>query len=176
MQNIKNFKLTKPVTPEQKAIAEQGPAAFLISEDGRDWYTSQKDFKADTLKFAYNAQGVITAISHDVSGLWPVDMSVAETDSAPEGVNNRGLWVYDGAHVFERELTASEREQMAAHTLSSRMRDAEAIIAPLSRAEKYGQATDTELARLTAWEKYTVLLSRIDVSQAPNITWPEEPQ
>ncbi|NTZ40650.1 tail fiber assembly protein [Enterobacter sp. JMULE2] len=55
------------------------------------------------------------------------------------------------------------------------MRDAEAIIAPLQRAVKYGIATDEEKALLESWEVYTVLLSRVDTSKAPDIEWPSPP-
>ncbi|MGK4356727.1 tail fiber assembly protein [Enterobacter cloacae] len=33
-------------------------------------------------------------------------------------------------------------------------------------------ATDEEIARLGEWEKYSVLLSRVDVRNAPDIEWP----
>ncbi len=56
------------------------------------------------------------------------------------------------------------------HTL---LADAENVITPLTRAVKYGIATDEEKARLEAWEKYSVLLSRTD---AENPGWPEQPE
>lgn len=39
-----------------------------------------------------------------------------------------------------------------------------------------GIATDDERGRYDDWRKYRVLLSRIDASLAPNITWPEPPK
>ncbi|EMQ9923697.1 tail fiber assembly protein [Enterobacter hormaechei] len=57
-------------------------------------------------------------------------------------------------------------------TKSRLMTNAEAVIAPLSRAVKYDIATDEEKAALEAWERYTVLLSRVDVD---NPVWPDEP-
>lgn len=56
------------------------------------------------------------------------------------------------------------------------MSAAEAIIAPLSRAKSLGIATQDELSRLEAWEIYSVLLSRVDVSKAPDVDWPEKPE
>ncbi|MGL4750999.1 MAG: tail fiber assembly protein, partial [Aeromonadaceae bacterium] len=35
---------------------------------------------------------------------------------------------------------------------------------------------DDELTSLTEWERYSVLLMRVDVSLAPNIEWPQKPQ
>lgn len=59
---------------------------------------------------------------------------------------------------------------------TSLMVAAEAAIAPLERAVRLGIATKEEQALLTAWETYSVLLSRIDTSMAPDIEWPVVPQ
>jgi hypothetical protein len=53
---------------------------------------------------------------------------------------------------------------------------AEAVIAPLSRAVKYDEATQNEKTKLIAWEKYSVQLSRIKPEDAPDINWPQPPQ
>ncbi|MCT8346584.1 tail fiber assembly protein, partial [Photorhabdus temperata] len=37
-------------------------------------------------------------------------------------------------------------------------------------------ATDSEKAALLEWKKYRVLLTRVDVNQAPNVEWPEVPK
>ena len=37
-------------------------------------------------------------------------------------------------------------------------------------------ATDEEKALYSAWKKYRALLNRVDISQAPNINYPEKPQ
>lgn len=50
--------------------------------------------------------------------------------------------------------------------------DASSTISILERAVKYGIATDDEKAALEEWERYSVLLSRVDISSAPDIDWP----
>lgn len=55
------------------------------------------------------------------------------------------------------------------------MSEAEEMILPLQRAVKYDIASDEEKQRLKAWEIYSVKLSRIDTSAAPEIEWPEKP-
>ena len=45
------------------------------------------------------------------------------------------------------------------------MANAEAIIAPLARAVKYGIATEEEAASLEAWELYTVKLNRVTLEK-----------
>lgn len=52
---------------------------------------------------------------------------------------------------------------------------AEEMILPLQRAVKYGIASEEEMERLKAWEIFSVELSRVDTSLAPEIEWPEPP-
>lgn len=65
----------------------------------------------------------------------------------------------------------AEAERMKAQLMAI----AEAAIAPLVRAVKYGMATESEKQLLEQWEVYTVLLSRVDTSKAPDIEWPPVP-
>ncbi|EFK3977986.1 tail fiber assembly protein, partial [Escherichia coli] len=51
--------------------------------------------------------------------------------------------------------------------------DAESVILPLERAVRLNMATDEERSRLEAWERYSVLVSRVDPA---NPEWPEMPQ
>ncbi|RXJ10472.1 tail fiber assembly protein [Lelliottia nimipressuralis] len=55
---------------------------------------------------------------------------------------------------------------------SQLMEEAEIVITPLSRAAKYGIATDKELSALEQWELYTVELNRVNPS-CPD--WPDIP-
>ncbi|ECE0111606.1 phage tail protein, partial [Salmonella enterica subsp. diarizonae] len=75
MINIKNFTPGDPKTPEQLELANKHRVLFLFSEDDQEWYESQKQFAADTIKFSYDSDGVIRSISRDVSALWPVGLS-----------------------------------------------------------------------------------------------------
>ncbi|ECK6141657.1 DUF4376 domain-containing protein [Salmonella enterica] len=107
MQNIKHF---TPYEPESPAFPG---AAYLKSEDGQDWYECQKHFADDTLKFTYDDNGVITCITRDVSGLWPVGLSVAEV---PDTTENRradisGRWGFDGEKIVDLMTTDKAREQ-----------------------------------------------------------------
>ncbi|WP_197028022.1 tail fiber assembly protein, partial [Enterobacter sp. T1-1] len=36
-------------------------------------------------------------------------------------------------------------------------------------------ATEDELTTLARWKRYRVMLSRLDISSAPDIEWPEKP-
>lgn len=45
-------------------------------------------------------------------------------------------------------------------------------IGPLQDAADLGIATDEETAGLKAWKTYRVMLSRVDTSKSPDISWP----
>lgn len=55
------------------------------------------------------------------------------------------------------------------------MNAATAAIAPLEDASVLGMATEEEAALLAKWQRYRVLLNRVDTSKAPEIEWPEVP-
>ncbi|EFE96337.1 tail fiber assembly protein, partial [Serratia odorifera] len=55
--------------------------------------------------------------------------------------------------------TTEEQQKRAEQKKQALMKEAEAIIAPLSRAVRLGMASDKEKGRLEAWERYSVLLT-----------------
>lgn len=68
------------------------------------------------------------------------------------------------------ELVAEAESKKAAL-----MTEAEDVIKPLERVVRLDMATDAEEALLEAWEKYSILVMRIDPTLAPDIDWPEKP-
>ncbi|EAW9401595.1 DUF4376 domain-containing protein [Salmonella enterica] len=113
MQNIKNFTRGNPKTAEQLVQANRHRVMFLFSEDGQEWYECQKQFAPDTIKVAYDADGVIRSLSLDVSALWPDNLSVAEV---PDTTANRradisGRWGFDGENIIDLMTADKAREQ-----------------------------------------------------------------
>lgn len=53
--------------------------------------------------------------------------------------------------------------------------NADYVIQPLQDADELGIATNDEKTLLNQWKAYRVALSRVDTSNAPDITWPEKP-
>ncbi|MGK0688369.1 tail fiber assembly protein [Serratia marcescens] len=92
-------------------------------------------------------------------------------DGKIRGASNRG----QPAWVDIPESTKEDSVLLATMKKQRLMADAEEIITPLARAVKLGMATEDEAAVLLAWERYTVLLSRIDPQQGRSIEWPELP-
>lgn len=186
MQHIKNFRIVDaPVhrLPLQSEI-DIG-VIFLASEDGKDWYECQALFSDNTVKVMYDAEGIICALVNKpvpqrgdvyaVSMLWPVDMSVVEMaiDDCPAECQADGTWRYTDGRI---EKIPVDNIAVAENKKSQLMADANAAIAPLERAVKLEMATGEEVERLNAWERYSVLLSRVKPEDTPDIVWPEKPE
>lgn len=181
-QHIKNFKLTS--TPPDNDFTRNAPPGtlFLVSEDGQEWYECQQLFSPDTAKIMYDADGVIWGVVNKpvsqrgdiyaVSMLWPVDMSVVEmdVDLCPDNCRGDGKWCYIDNCIKEIPvdyigIAESKKSQLLA--------EAENIIQLLKRAVRLGMATDKERTRLEAWERYSVLVSRVDTAKPE---WPQKPE
>ncbi len=78
----------------------------------------------------------------------------------------------DGA-VIKRIYTADEQQKLAELHKAALLSEAESVILPLERAVRLNMATGEERSRLDAWERYSVLVSRVDPS---NPEWPDMPQ
>lgn len=72
--------------------------------------------------------------------------------------------------------TRAQLSRLAGAEKERRRTKAEDVIVPLARAVKYGMATLDEKTRLERWEKYSVLLSRVNPGDAPDIEWPVMPE
>ncbi|MFJ5452931.1 tail fiber assembly protein [Pectobacterium jejuense] len=83
--------------------------------------------------------------------------------------------VWNGkAWVIDKEAQAAAALKAAQSELASRKAAAAARINELTYAVNLDIATAAEKTELTAWQKYAVLLSRVDVN-ATDIEWPEQP-
>jgi hypothetical protein len=73
-------------------------------------------------------------------------------------------------------LTNEQLALIAEATKANLMAEATRVIAPLEDAQKYAMATAEELSSLEAWQKYRVMLFRVNTSLAPDIEWPITPK
>ncbi|ENL3128262.1 tail fiber assembly protein [Escherichia coli] len=104
-----------------------------------------------------------------VPGDYPVDTTI-NPPTTPYDKWNGERWVTDKAAKAAAEIAE------AAATKSALIKSAAAKIEPLQDAVDLDMATDEEKSRYDAWRKYRVLLTRVDTSLAPDISWPEPPQ
>lgn len=185
MQHIKIFKLANPTAAQLDAYQniEGDRPQMLISEDGQDWYECQKLFSDETIKIMYDAQGVIRSMvtecvpergnTRAVSMLFPVNCSVVEVNSIPDGCDISGAWLYLETgeiirnHAFDIQQAEEYRTQL--------MAEASQKIMLLQDAFDLGIATEDELAQLKAWKTYRVLLGRVDTSKALDVEFPMIP-
>lgn len=174
MQFFKRFTRYHPVEGEQAELAEKHNVMFLRAEDGTDWYEAQKKFATDTMKLVIDDEGIIRSFSRDITTLWPVDKSVAEVayTTSFDDVWIDGDWQYRDGKVSPRVYTQAELVEQAERKKSSLLAEAMAVIAPLERAVKLDIATSDEIASLEVWERYSVMVNRVDTSKPE---WPTPP-
>ena len=175
MMHLKNIKAGNPKTPEQYQLTKKAGVVWLYTEDGQNWYEEQKNFQPDTIKIAYDKNNVIVNVSKDVSTINPEGLSVVEVSdiTANRRADNNGNWMFLDGKVVKREYTEQELQQQAESQKAALLSESESVIQPLERAVRLNMATDEERTRLEAWERYSVLVSRVDTA---NPEWPQKPE
>jgi hypothetical protein len=78
-------------------------------------------------------------------------------------------WVTDKDAQHAAEVSAADVK------LKQLQDETDEVIERFKRAVKYDMATDEEAALLEAWERYSVLLGRVNTADAPDINWPVKP-
>ncbi|EON2412478.1 tail fiber assembly protein [Escherichia coli] len=175
MMHLKNIKAGNPKTPEQYQLTKKAGVVWLYTEDGKNWYEEQKNFQPDTIKIAYDKNNVIVTVSKDVSTINPEGLSVVEVSdiTANRRADNNGNWMFLDGKVVKREYTKQELQQQAELQKATLLSEAESVIQPLERSVRLNMATNEERARLESWERYSVLVSRVDTA---NPEWPQKPE
>ncbi|EES5979521.1 tail fiber assembly protein [Escherichia coli] len=175
MQHLKNITAGNPKTKEQYQLTKNFDVIWLWSEDGKNWYEELKNFQEDTIKILYDENNIIVAITKDASTLNPEGYSVVEIPdiTANRRADDSGKWMFKDGAVVKRIYTADEQQQQAESQKAALLSEAESVIQPLERAVRLNMATDEERARLESWERYSVLVSRVDTA---NPEWPQKPE
>ncbi|MBN5561676.1 tail fiber assembly protein [Providencia stuartii] len=106
----------------------------------------------------------------EYDNILPVLFDIRENLKVFKKMTDKEVEAYINPPISKEQLIA-EAEQQKQLLLA----EANNAIAPLQDAVDLDMATDEEVAQLTAWKKYRVLLNRIDTSLAPDIEWPEKP-
>ena len=175
MQHLKNIVAGNPKTVEQYQLTKNFNVAWLWSEDGKNWYEEVKNFQPDTIKILYDENNIIVAVTRDASTLDPTGYSVVEVPdiTANRRADDSGKWLFKDGAVVKRIYTADEQQQQAELQKAALLSEAESVIQQLERAVRLNMATDEERTRLEAWERYSVLLSRVDTAKPE---WPQKPE
>lgn len=175
MMHLKNIKAGNAKTLEQYKLTKNFDVIWLWSEDEKNWYEEVKNFQEDTIKIVYDANNIIVAITKDASTLNPEGYSVVEVPdiTANRRADDSGKWLFKDGAVVKRIYTADEQQQQAELQKAALLSEAESVIQQLERAVRLNMATDEERTRLEAWERYSVLVSRVDTAKPE---WPQKPE
>ncbi|EKP2622522.1 tail fiber assembly protein, partial [Escherichia coli] len=123
---------------------------------------------------AYDENNIIVAITRDASTLNPAGLSVVEVAdiTANRRADDSGQWMYLDGQVRKREYSSEEVNRQTEQRKATLLSEADTIIRLLERSVRLSMATEEERTRLSAWERYSVLLSRVD---SANPEWPQKP-
>lgn len=144
--------------PEQPADG----LAIVRSADDLSWETVEDNRGMTVYSTATREPRTVTelgALADDVTLLVP----------GAYDVWNGKKWVTDEDAQRLAETESARQE------LTRRLSAADSAIATLQDAVTLEMATEEETQRLELWKKYRVLLSRVDVTAAPDIEWPVAP-
>lgn len=169
MKHLKKLKLYNPKKPALGVTV-----SYLCDDDGNDWYDSQKEFSPNTVKIAYDKNGIVVAVSRDISMLWPINLSVVEFSSnkIPPNLSDSGDWVFDGLKIIPREYTDDEIIYKTEQKKKQLIENAYSLMKPLELANKHHMSTEEENKKLMELEKYVVTLNRMDTSTGQYIEFP----
>ncbi|UMR99555.1 DUF4376 domain-containing protein [Escherichia coli] len=149
MVDLKNF---RKYTPENPPVPW---GSYLVSDDGHDWYECQNLFSENTHKIAYDSDNTIRSITTDVSSLFPLDLSVAEVETLPEGCDISGRWKYVNGEVTD---TVTTEQALAGKTAEiNAWRDAQEQGNVVFESEGY--SWDASLASKTRIEPVMALVT-----------------
>ncbi|WP_149021256.1 tail fiber assembly protein, partial [Escherichia coli] len=98
--------------------------------------------------------------------------------------DDSGKWMFKDGAVIKRVYTEEELRlqtenqkkillQQAELQKAALLSEAESVIQPLERAVRLNMATDEERTRLESWERYSVMVSRVDTAKPE---WPQKPE
>ncbi|SFX17462.1 tail fiber assembly protein [Pantoea ananatis] len=148
------------------------------TDDGQDWYgTVLKELDNGLLKIAFESDNIIRTCGYDATGLYPENRSVTsiEEKDIPKGFAANGEWMFDGEKIVPRIIPHEESLAKASALKAYYLDVATDAINPLQDAADLGIATDEEKRLLPLWKKYRIDVNRVNLSKAPEITWPTNP-
>ncbi|KMW71164.1 tail assembly protein [Photorhabdus luminescens subsp. luminescens] len=150
--------------PDAPKLPDSHDKAVCRSEDGKCWEILP-DYRG---KIAYDtltqAQIEVTEI-----GELPDTLTFKQPPTDFDTWNGKE-WVVDKDLLKSHQINEAKQKQ------AELLQQANETLSLLQDSVDLEVATDSEKAALLEWKKYRVLLTRVDVSQAPDVEWPEVPK
>ncbi|MBP6083721.1 MAG: tail fiber assembly protein [Providencia sp.] len=145
------------------SIDEEIQRITLVVED--------KTAKLDEVTIAFNQiESEYQPLKDEFDTVLPVFFDVREHLNVLKIMSAKEVEAYLNPPISKEQLIVEAEQQK-----QSLLAEANNAIAPLQYAIDLNMATDEEIAQLTVWKTYCVLLNRVDTSTVPNIEWPEKP-
>lgn len=107
-------------------------------------------------------------IEHD--SILPIFFEIRKNLKSMKKMSSKEVDAFLNSPVPKEQIIAEAEQQK-----KSLLNEASEAIAPFQYAVDLSMATDEETVHLKAWQKYSVLLNRVDTSTAPDIEWPVKP-
>ncbi|MDE9447966.1 tail fiber assembly protein [Xenorhabdus bovienii] len=148
---------------DKPTLPQSGDLAICRAIDGKSW-VHVPDFRG---RVAYHTQTRQHIEIKDIGEL-PPELTFLEPETLFDQWDGQ-QWITNTTAKYQYEL------QQAEYLRTQRRHQAESTITPLQYAADTGLATEREKQILIEWKKYLVVLSRLDISETTNITWPEQP-
>ncbi|MCD5373439.1 tail fiber assembly protein [Escherichia coli] len=175
MMHLKNIKAGNAKTLEQYELTKKHGVIWLYSEDGKNWYEEVKNFQPDTIKIVYDENNIIVAITKDASTLNPEGYSVVEIPdiTANRRADDSGKWMFKDGAVIKRVYTEEELRLQTENQKKILLQQAREKTQFWQTQLRLNMATDEERTRLESWERYSVMVSRVDTAKPE---WPQKPE
>ncbi|WP_371972721.1 tail fiber assembly protein [Lelliottia nimipressuralis] len=112
---------------------------------------------------------------YEAAGTWPDDATEISNEEYEALLNGQGsgqIIIPDANGKPELVTPAIDHVSETGSRKRLLLKEAAEIIFPLAMAVKHGMATEDETASLEAWEKYSVLVNRVN----PGEDWPLKPE
>lgn len=157
MSIVADAYLDAPVIPTKKHTA------IVRSADEKEWLYIQ-DFRGMTAYQKADRQHVVIKSLGEIPDTLTLKEPTSEFD-----VWDGKKWIQDeqAKQAFEIERAQQQKTGL--------LYQAEEVIALLERKVKLGMSTEDEKQKLTAWEIYSIKLTELDLTTAPDINWPQQP-
>ncbi|MCC8421490.1 tail fiber assembly protein [Photorhabdus thracensis] len=149
--------------PDAPELPQSHDKAVCRSVDGKCWQILP-DYRGKT---AYDTQ---TRQKREITEIG----ELPDTLTFKKPPTDFDTW--DGKEwVVDKDLLKSHQINEAKQQQATLLQQANETISLLQDSVDLEVATDSEKEALLEWRKYRVLLTRVDVNQAPNVEWPEVP-
>ena len=137
--------------------------AIVRTSDGKSWL-HVPDYRGSV---AYDKETKHLTEITELGGL--PDNLTLDAPETPFDKWNGKKWVTDKSEQLAYEIAVAESQKQ------SLLAEAEQEIAMLERKVRLNMATDEDKVKLNEWEIYSVKVSDVDTSTAPDITWTAKP-